>query len=210
MMVEFSEYFLVGDNAMGSLARAIKQSYTYEDYLTWPDDERWEIIDGEAYAMTPAPTTRHQRLIGQIFSEFNQFFRGKRCEPFIAPTDVVLDDRNIVQPDILVVCDPAKITEKNIQGTPDLIIEILSPATAIKDRREKRGLYERFGVREYIIIDPLGETAERFTLVEGRFAASDIVNWDEKLTSSAFPELTLPLWEAFGKELPISESSFPE
>ena len=86
-----------------------------------------------------------------------------------------------------------------------MIIEILSPSTAIKDRREKRGLYERFGVREYIIIDPLGEAAERFTLVEGRYAASDIVNWDEVLQSSAFPELQLPLWDVFGKELPTSE-----
>lgn len=189
---------------MGSPAN-LNQTYTYQDYLTWPNDERWEIVDGEAYSMTPAPTTRHQRISGQIFSQLKQFFRGKICEPFIAPTDVVLNERNIVQPDILVVCDPAKITEKNIQGTPDLIIEILSPSTSIIDRRLKRGLYERFGVLEYIIIDPHGETAERFTLSEGRYAASDIVNWDENLTSSAFPELTMPLWEAFGKELPVSE-----
>ena len=195
---------------MGSTVKKINRQFTYADYLTWPDDERWEIIDGEAYAMTPAPTTRHQRISRELGRIVVSFFRGKTCEPFSAPTDVVLDDRNIVQPDILVVCDPSKITEKNIQGTPDLIIEILSPSTAIKDRREKRGLYERFGVSEYIIIDPLGESAERFTLVEGRYAAPDIVNWDEKLTSSAFPELTLPLWEAFGKELPISESTLPE
>jgi len=195
---------------VGSTVKKINRQFTYADYLTWPDDERWEIIDGEAYAMTPAPTTRHQRISRELGRIVVSFFRGKTCEPFSAPTDVVLDDRNIVQPDILVVCDPSKITEKNIQGTPDLIIEILSPSTAIKDRREKRGLYERFGVSEYIIIDPLGESAERFTLVEGRYAAPDIVNWDEKLTSSAFPELTLPLWEAFGKELPISESTLPE
>ena len=122
---------------------------------------------------------------------------------------MVLDEQNIVQPDILVVCDQAKITEKNIQGTPDLVIEILSPATSVKDRREKKRLYERFGVSEYIIIDPFGEAAERFTLVEGRYAASDIVNWDELLQSSAFPELQLPLWEVFGKELPTVESSLP-
>jgi Uma2 family endonuclease len=195
---------------MGSLARTIKQTYTYADYLTWPDDERWEIIDGGAYAMTPAPTTRHQRIIGHIFTQLIQFFRGKQCEPFIAPTDVVLDDRNIVQPDILVVCAPSKITEKNIQGTPDLIIEILSPSTSVKDRREKKQLYERFGVSEYIIMDPFGDAAERFTLIEGRYAASDIVNWDEVLQSSAFPELQLPLWDVFGKTLPTAASSLPE
>jgi Uma2 family endonuclease len=184
---------------MGSTAKVITQTYTYDDYVTWPDDERWEIIDGEAYAMTPAPTTGHQRILGKIFSQFEQFFRGKSCEPFIAPTDVVLDDTNIVQPDILVVCDPSKITKKNIQGAPDLVIEILSPSTSLKDRREKRRLFERFGVREYIIIDPHAETAERFALIEGRYGAPDIFNWDETFTSSSFPELTLPLWEVFGK-----------
>jgi len=196
---------------MGSPVREINQSYTYEDYLTWPDDERWEVIDGEAHDMTPAPTTKHQRIIGNIFISLNQFFRGKPCEPFLAPTDVVLDDRNIVQPDILVVCDPAKITEKNIQGAPELVIEILSPSTSVKDRREKKRLYERFGVREYIIIDPFGEAAERFALTEGSYASSDIVNWDEVLESTAFPELQLPLWEVFDKELPpITDSSFPD
>lgn len=195
---------------MGSPARGINQTYTYADYLTWPDDERWEIIDGEAYAMTPAPTTTHQRIIGNIFTRVDQFFRGKPCVPFIAPTDVVLDDRNIVQPDILVVCEPSKITQKNIQGAPDLVIEILSPSTSVKDRREKKLLYERFGVLEYIIIDPFGEAAERFALIEGRYAASDIVNWDEVLKSTAFPELHLQLWEVFGKELPTSESSLPQ
>jgi len=190
---------------VGSTVKKINQQFTYADYLTWPGDERWEIINGEAYAMTPAPTTRHQRIIGHIFSQFNQFFRDKQCEPFIAPTDVVLDDRNIVQPDILVVCDPSKVTEKNIQGAPDLIVEILSPSTSIKDRREKKRLYERFGVSEYIIIDPFGDAAERFTLIEGRYIASDLVNWDEVLQSSAFPELQLQLWDVFGKELPTAE-----
>jgi Uma2 family endonuclease len=186
---------------MGSPARDNHQSYTYEDYQTWSDDERWEVINGEAYAMTPAPTTGHQRISRELSRMIVSFFYGKPCEPFIAPTDVVLDDNNIVQPDILIVCDPSKITEKNIQGAPDLIVEILSPATSIKDRRNKRQLYERFGVREYIMIDPLGEAAERFTLVEKRYGAPDIFNWDELFTSSAFPELSLPLREVFGKEL---------
>lgn len=189
---------------MESPEKNIHQSCTYADYLTWPDDERWEIIDGEAYAMTPAPTTKHQRISRELGRIVVSFFHGKSCEPFIAPTDVVLDETNIVQPDILVVCDPSKITEKNIQGAPDLVVEILSPATSIKDRREKRQLYERFGVREYIMIDPYGEAAERFTLDEKRYGAPDIFNWDELFRSSAFPELTLPLWEIFGKELPAT------
>lgn len=187
---------------MGSPVRKTNQAYTYEDYVTWPEEERWEIIDGGAYSMTPAPTTGHQRISRELGRMIVSFFYRKPCEPFIAPVDVVLDDRNIVQPDILVVCDPAKVTEKNIQGAPDLVIEILSPSTSVKDRREKRRLYERFGVSEYIIIDPFGEAAERFALVDGRYATSDILQWDEVLESTAFPELRLPLWEVFNKELP--------
>lgn len=192
---------------MVSPVRKINRPYTYADYVTWPADERWEVIDGEAYAMTPAPTTIHQRISRELARIVVSFFRGKTCELFSAPTDVVLDDRNIVQPDILVVCDPSKITEKNIQGAPDLVVEILSPSTSIKDRREKRRLYEQFGVREYIIIDPSGEAAERFALLEGRYGAPDIFNWDETLASSAFPELTMSLWEVFGKALPPTTDS---
>jgi Uma2 family endonuclease len=187
---------------MGSPVRKANKVYTYADCLTWPDEERWEIIDGNAYSMTPAPTTQHQRISRELGRMIVSFFHKRTCEPFIAPVDVVLDDRNIVQPDILVVCDPAKVTEKNIQGAPDLVVEILSPSTSVKDRREKRRLYERFGVSEYIIIDPFGEAAERFALVEGRYAASDILQWDEVVESKAFPELQLPLWEVFGKEFP--------
>lgn len=192
---------------MGSPVRKIDRPYTYADYVTWPDDERWEVIGGEAYAVTPAPTTVHQRISRELGRILVSFFRGKSCEPFSAPTDVVLDDRNIVQPDILVVCDPSKITEKYIQGAPDLVAEILSPSTSIKDRREKRRLYEQFGVREYIIIDPSGEAAERFALIEGRYGAPDIFNWDEPLASSAFPELIVPLWEVFGKASPPTTDS---
>src|SRR5512138_3388422 len=129
MLIEFNQYYC-GGNAMGSPAKGIPQKYTYEDYLTWPDDERWEVIGGEAYAMTPAPTTGHQRISRELGRIVVSFFRGKTCEPFFAPTDVVLDDRNIVQPDMLVVCDPSKVTEKNIQGAPDLVVEILSPSTS--------------------------------------------------------------------------------
>ena len=187
---------------MGLAKRKEYEAFTYEEYLTWPDNERWEIIDGEAYCMTPAPTLRHQTIAMTLSYFIATHFRGKPCKPFFAPTDVVLDDRNVVQPDLLVVCDQNKMDNgKNIQGAPDLVIEVLSPSTRLKDRREKKLIYERFGVREYWIAYPDDDLVERFSLQEGRFV-EDLINWDETLTSSAFPELRIPLWEVFEKELP--------
>lgn len=192
---------------MGAPANRTGGKFTYDDYKTWPDGERWEIINGEAYNMTPAPTTRHQRISGNIFSICHGFFRGKVCIPFDAPTDVVLDEYNVVQPDIFVVCDRSKITEANIKGVPDLVIEILSPSTGLKDKREKKGLYERFGVREYIVVDPEREMVERHRLVGGEYKSPNIFNWDETLVSSTFPELEFPLWEVFERELSPEEGS---
>jgi Uma2 family endonuclease len=191
---------------MGPTAERLGNSFTYSDYLHWPDDERWEIINGEAHAMTPAPLIRHQAISQYLSTEFGNFFKGRGCTPFAAPTDVVFDNQNIVQPDLLVVCDKDKITEKNIQGAPDLIVEIISPSTALKDKREKRYLYERFGVREYLIVYPVEELVERFLLGDGRFETAEIFGWDEVLPLAIFPELHLNLWEVFDKQPPRSEA----
>jgi len=185
---------------MGPLAEDIGKRFTYAEYCTWDDGQRWELIDGVPYNITPAPTTRHQRISGSIFSLLSEYLRGKACTPFYAPTDVIFDDHNVVQPDLLVVCDRGKITEANIQGAPDLIVEILSPATGRKDRREKKALYERFGVREYIVLDPLNETVERLTHADGRYGQPDVFGWDETMKLFVFPDLELELWTIFEKE----------
>ena len=116
------------------------QRYTYQEYLTWPDDQRWEIIGGIAYAMTPAPGVGHQRIAGQVFRMVSHALADKPCEPLISPLDVVLSEEDVVQPDVFVVCDPQKIKDTHIDGAPDLIFEILSPSTSLKDRREKKHL----------------------------------------------------------------------
>lgn len=185
---------------MGSTAEKIEKRFTYAEYCKWDDEQRWELIDGVPYNMTPAPTTRHQRLLVNLSRELLTFLKGKNCQPFVAPTDVVFDEFNVVQPDLLVVCDRSKITEANIQGAPDLVVEILSPSTSRKDRREKRALYERFGVREYLVIDPINETVERFRLVRGKYGNPDVFGWDESMKLAVFPELELSLWEIFEKE----------
>ena len=180
------------------------RKYVYKDYLSWPEDERWEIIDGTAYNMSPSPTVRHQRMVGNIFYLLKVLI-DHQCPVFLAPTDVVLDDLNIVQPDLFIVCDTEKITDNNIQGAPDLIFEIISPATEVKDRREKKNLYERFGVKEYIIIFPEREYAERYSLIENRYSQSEIFNWDEVFQLTVF-DIEIKLWEIFEKEKAATKS----
>jgi Uma2 family endonuclease len=115
--------------------------------------------------------------------------------------DVVLDDINVVEPDVFVVCDTSKITDANIKGAPDLIIEVLSPSTSVKDRREKKHIYQQHGVREYIIVNPLDETVERFFLDDsGRYRESDIFGWHDAFASRIFPDLIFSLWVIFEKE----------
>ena len=190
---------------MGSTARKFDDTWTYADYLTWDDDQRWELIDGAAYAMTPCPTYFHQNIARKLISRLDRHFTGRSCTPFIAPFDVVFDETNVVQPDVFVVCDRNKITHANISGAPDLIFEILSPSSMVRDRREKLALYERFGVREYLIVYPMDEIVERYLLVGGRYSSPEIFDWTETLTLGIFPDLTVNLWEIFDKELPVEE-----
>jgi Uma2 family endonuclease len=146
-------------------AAAKKQDkFTYADYLTWDDSERWEIINGVAYNMSPAPNTKHQSISWEVSKQIGNFLdkSDKPCMAFHAPFDVrfpegVLDNNKIidvVQPDIVVICDTSKVDENGCHGAPDFIIEILSPGTAHKDHEIKKALYEKNGVKEYWIIDP--------------------------------------------------------
>lgn len=172
--------------------------FTYSDYLRWPAEERWEIIDGRAWAMSPSPTELHQRTSSVLFRALADFFEGRPCEVYYAPFDVVLAEGDVVQPDILVVCDPAKITSARIAGAPDLVVEILSPATAAKDRREKFDLYERHGVREYLIVHPEERLIEQFALGDdGRYGRPTIFGPAESYRSAIFDGLVIDLARVF-------------
>ncbi len=162
---------------MAEPAKALSGTFTYGDYRTWPDGERWELIDGVAYDMSPAPMIKHQRMLGRLWAEISRFLHGKPCEPFFAPVDVLFprlgqtDDEadTVVQPDIVVVCDPAKTENgKFVRGAPDLVVEILSPSTSKKDLNEKYRLYEREGVREYWALEPRSCWLHRYVLGEDR------------------------------------------
>lgn len=193
---------------MGALpAEKIKQKYTYEDYLDWSNDDRWEIIDGEAYAMSPAPSVYHQKYSMSLCNIFYNYLKGKPCQVFSAPIDVRLPKENqkkensdtIVQPDIIIVCDKRKIEEKGIVGAPDLIVEILSPSTAEMDTKRKLLLYEKAGVKEYWIVDTSNLTAMVFKLGEnGVYGKPDFYGSRDQVEVGIFKDLKVELKEVFG------------
>jgi Uma2 family endonuclease len=175
-----------------------EQRYTVAEYMEWPEEERWELIDGIPYAMSPAPRVTHQNIVSNFHIRLKTHPENP-CYTGIAPTDVVLNDDTVVQPDVFAVCDRKKITPDNIQGAPDLIIEVVSPSTEVKDRREKRRLYERFGVKEYLIAFPEREYVERYVLKSGRYGMPEIFTSDERLTLTLF-SMEVTLSEIFEKE----------
>jgi Uma2 family endonuclease len=130
---------------MGSAQRD-PDRHTYGDYLSWPDDVRYELIDGLAYLMAPAPAVENQDTAGEIYFQLRHALRDRPCRCFIAPLDMRLpkgDEADelgdtLVQPDVLVVCDPAKLDRRGMRGAPDLVVEVLSPATASHDHQRKR------------------------------------------------------------------------
>lgn len=131
--------------------------FTIEDYYEIPDNVRAELIDGVIYDMG-APVNAHQFIAGQIYSAFDVYIKKKKgkCIPGIAPIDVQLDrdNRTMVQPDVLIICDRNKIKKRVVYGAPDLVVEVLSPSTRIKDISIKMKKYHNAGVREYWIVDP--------------------------------------------------------
>ena len=142
-----------------------KSFYTWDDYITW--DGRWEIIDGEAYDMSPAPYPKHQRVILNIARYFMQTLQCDECEVYISPIDWCIDDLNVVQPDIAIFCEDTK--EQYFTKVPPLIVEVLSKSTANKDIKEKFHLYEKNGVKFYVIVEPNSEVADIFELKDKKY-----------------------------------------
>ena len=178
---------------MTNLAIDLRGRYTWDDYRTWDDDERWEIVGGAAFDMSPAPSTRHQDIAAGLTAALRQFMTGRRCRALAAPTDVKLSEEDVVQPALLVVCDERQVRATHIEGAPKLVVEILSPATALHDHVRKFKLYERSGVEEYWIVTPYPPMIEVYRLVDGRFSLAAGYEDRDTLRSPAFPELEIPL-----------------
>ena len=158
------------------------QRYTYEDYYSWDDGERWELIDGVAYMMSPAPLRIHQGILFEIAGQFHEFLKDKPCKAYIAPFDVRLNadtsDDTVVQPDLVVVCDTSKLDDRGCKGAPDMVLEILSPSTSRRDKVLKFHTYLRAGVREYWIVDPDTKTVATNILKNGEYITNAYTDAD--------------------------------
>ena len=193
---------------MNAVAPAVEH-HTYADYLTWPEGVRYELLDGVAYLMAPAPTLDHQEIAGDIYRQLANALDGNPCRPFIAPVDVRLPKAQeadnlidtVVQPDVLVVCDAAKLDRRGVRGAPDFVVEVLSPGTASHDHVRKRRIYERAGVREYWLVHPIDRMVTVYRLVEGEYGKPDGFDMTGATPVSVLPGVTVA-WDALMARLP--------
>lgn len=191
-----------------SLPKRDTQRHTYGEYRRWPDDVRYELIDGSAYAMAPAPSRRHQEVLGELFRQVANALEGHSCRAFIAPFDVRLprgaeaDDEieTVVQPDLAVVCDQAKLDAQGCRGAPDWVVEVLSPATAGHDHIQKRAVYERAGVREYWLVHPSDRIVTVYRLDGGRYGAPEVRELAGRQPIGVLTQVEID-WERFAAPL---------
>jgi Uma2 family endonuclease len=174
--------------------------YTYADYLEWDEDERYEIVDGEAYMMT-APSRIHQEICIALSAAIYDYLKGKPCKVYAAPFSVRLfpaedgTDDTVVEPDITVVCDPAKLDDRGCKGPPDMVIEIASPSTARYDRVVKFNKYREAGVREYWIADPEERAIFAYVMKNGEYTAAV---YEDTAPSAVLPGCEIDLKTIFG------------
>ncbi len=174
------------------------QHYTAADYVTWNDGRRYELFHGGVHAMSPAPSLQHQGISRNLSFEVGACLKpNAKCQIFYAPIDVYLGDDTVVQPDIIVVCDPEKLQAKGCVGAPDLVVEILSPSTSKTDWNEKYKLYEEAGVREYWIVNPSDSLLHLFRLIDGKFHLDGTYSEEESFTIGIFEEITIDLKRIF-------------
>ena len=180
------------------------KNYTYADYLTWHFKEKIELIKGKIIAMSPAPARRHQDIAQNINRILDNFFYKKPCKVYFSPFDVRLyspskDITTVVQPDLCVICDLSKLDDKGCLGSPDLVVEIVSPGNSKKEMGIKFDLYEEFGVREYWIVNPSEETMLIYVLQDGKYIGMRPLAKGETTTAHSviFPKLNFNVADVF-------------
>ena len=180
------------------MATIKQKKWTYEEYYNLDDDKRYELIEGEFIEMSPAPTYFHQSISAKLFYKlYNYTENSKLGETRYAPLDIIFDETNILQPDIIFISNENKniITEKGVFGSPDLVIEVLSPSTKEKDRKTKFKIYEKFKVKEYWIVDPDNKTAEVYSLGKDKLVL--FFSEKDKIISKLIPGLEILLKDIF-------------
>lgn len=185
------------------LPRRDTLQHTYGEYLTWPEDVRYELIDGVAYVKEPpAPTPRHQELVGELYHQVRLALEGKPYRVYVAPLDVRLPEsgepdqeiKTVVQPDVLVVCDIDKLDQRGMRGPPDWIAEVLSPSTGRHDQIVKVPVYERSGVREVWLVHPVDWTVTLYRLEDGRYGRPAVLELKGRTAISVLPGVSID-WE---------------
>ena len=172
---------------------------TYADYAKTPEWERWELIDG-VLIMAAAPNTTHQDTQTRLGTPISAFILENELGKFyFSPIDVVFSDTTTVQPDLVFVANDRLhiVTDPNIQGAPTLVVEILSPSTMSRDWRDKMDLYERHGVPEYWVVDPVGHMLWQFRLGDGKYALHATFEGEDTLTTPTLEGFSLPVGEVF-------------
>jgi Uma2 family endonuclease len=177
--------------------------FTYADYLEWEGPERYQLLQGEAF-MLASPTVEHQAISMELSLQFARFLAGKPCQVFASPLDVrpfPQEDRKddtVVQPDLLVVCDSAKLSKGSVDGAPDLVIEILSPSNGQKELFLKFQIYLDAGVREYWVIDGEGKQVQVHVYEDGHYISS-VYKEDAVIPVSILPPLSIDLKTLWGR-----------
>jgi Uncharacterized protein conserved in cyanobacteria len=177
------------------------KSYTYKDYLAYDEGERIEIIEGEIINMSPAPSRIHQEIIMEISYRIRQYIENNKgaCKVYPAPFDVILknDDedvfnsRNIVQPDISVICDKSKLTDKGCTGSPDMIVEVVSQYNPSTDYVKKLNLYEKYNVKEYWIVNPIRKNISVYTLTDIGYDSPMYYTFQDKVKVNIYESLEI-------------------
>jgi len=190
------------------------ERHTVVEYLSWGEDApRCELIDGVVYDMA-APHIEHQRLVAALHYELEAYRRERLksgggdgrppCDILFSPVDVILSDITVVQPDLIVVCRPEILADGRVRGAPDLVVEVLSPRTAAKDKKQKRRLYELAGVRQYLIVDPVSCLVELYSLgADARYSAPEVLEPEDRLVLQVVPDFDLTLADIFAWPQPI-------
>lgn len=175
--------------------------YTYKDYLAYDEGERIEIIDGQIYNMCPTPNRVHQEIISILIFEIGNYIKinNVSCKVYPSPFDVILknadedliNSKNIVQPDISVICDKSKLTDKGCTGSPDIIVEVISPFNPSNDYVRKLNLYEQFKVKEYWIVNPIRKNILVYTLTDIGYDAPISYTFQDKIKVNIFNNLEI-------------------
>ena len=177
-----------------------KKKYTVEDYMLLEEGEPFQLIENDLI-MSPSPSLIHQLILGEFYDALRTFNKTQNLSGLVvlSPIDVYFDDDNVYQPDIVFISADKKslIIDGRIQGAPNLVIEILSPSNAYYDLRQKMGIYEKYGVNEYIIVDPLQENADSYILKDGVYHLQQKAQKTETLNSSTLAGLSFELNKIF-------------